>query len=291
MMNRKDFLKLVATVPIALSGMKLKAFENLAGNFSESDKMPLLFIGHGNPMNAIEDNQYRQSWQALGKKLAPPKAILCISAHWLSRGTYVTMSEHPKTIHDFGGFPEELFKQQYPVPGAVDYAKMTIEQVKSTTVHEDFEWGLDHGTWSVVMPMFPEARIPVFQLSIDYTQPPQYHYNLARELSFLRSKGVLIIGSGNIVHNLGMVKWNGGEAFDWAVAFDTFVKENIEKGDAQALIDYQKFGKAAQLAVPTNEHYLPLIYALGLRDKTDGLQFFNDTLDMGSISMRSVVFS
>lgn len=290
-MNRKDFLKLLAAAPLGLSAMKLKEFENIGSGFSESEKMPVLFVGHGSPMNAIEDNMYHQSWQALGKRLSPPKAILCISAHWLTRGTFVTMSEQPKTIHDFGGFPDALFQQQYPVPGAVDYARMTIGQVKGAAVHEDFEWGLDHGTWSVVKPMFPEAKIPVFQLSIDFTKPMQYHFDLAKELAFLRSKGVLIIGSGNIVHNLGMVKWNGGGPYDWAIEFDAFVKEKIEQGDAAALVDYHKLGTAAQMAVPTTEHYIPLIYSLGLRDKTDKLQFFNDTLDMGSLSMRSVIFS
>lgn len=271
--------------------MNLKAFENISSGFEASDKMPVLFVGHGNPMNAITDNAYHKSWQELGKKLTPPKAILCVSAHWLTRGTFVTMSEHPETIHDFGGFPDELFRQQYPVPGAVDFAKMTIDQVKYTTVHEDFQWGLDHGTWSVIKPMFPEAKIPVFQLSIDFTKPMQYHYDLAKELAFLRSKGVLIIGSGNIVHNLGMIKWDGGTPFDWAVEFDTFSKNMIETNNAQALIDYEKQGKAALMAVPTTDHYIPLIYAMGLRDKSDSLQFFNDTLDMGSLSMRSVIFS
>ncbi|MES2567045.1 MAG: 4,5-DOPA dioxygenase extradiol [Bacteroidota bacterium] len=291
-MDRKIFLKTLALLPLAGMSMKLEELNKLTKTFGRTDKMPVLFVGHGNPMNAITDNVYSQTWKSIGEKLSTPKAILCVSAHWLTNGTAVTMVEHPKTIHDFGGFPEELFAVQYPAPGAVDYAKMTIEKVTSTVVHEDFEWGLDHGAWSVLKHMYPKANIPVFQMSIDYSKPPQYHFNLAKELYALRSKGVMIVASGNVVHNLGLISWDGKiKAYDWAMEFDGLVKKSIEDNNSIPLIEYQKLGKIATLAHPTNDHYLPLMYALGLRDDADQFQFFNDTMDMGSLSMRSVIFS
>lgn len=271
--------------------MNLKEFGNTIDNQGNSDKMPVLFVGHGNPMNAITENAYRTNWELIGKRLSVPKAILCVSAHWLTNGTAVTMVEKPKTIHDFGGFPRELFAVEYPAPGAVDYAKMAISAIQSTKVHEDFEWGLDHGAWSVLRGMYPKADIPVFQMSIDYGKSPIYHYNLAKELASLRTKGVLVVASGNIVHNLGMIKWEGGDIFDWALEFDMMVKKGIEENNPTPMIEYQKMGKIATLAHPTNDHYLPLMYALGLRDATDKFEFFNDTFDLGSLSMRSVIFS
>lgn len=271
--------------------MKLNELNNITSGFTGTEKMPVLFIGHGNPMNAITDNLYSNTWKAMGEKLTTPKAILCVSAHWLTNGTSVTMADHPKTIHDFGGFPQELFNVQYPAPGAADYAKMAIESVTSKVVHEDFEWGLDHGAWSVLKNMYPKADIPVFQMSIDYAKPPQYHFNLAKEFYALRNKGVLIISSGNVVHNLGVISWDGKiKAYDWALEFDGLVKASIENNHPAALIDYQKLGKLASMAHPTNDHYLPLMYTLGLRDKADQVQFFNESMDLGSISMRSVMF-
>lgn len=255
-----------------------------------ADKMPVLFVGHGNPMNAIEDNEYSRTWAAIGKKISAPKAILCVSAHWQTKGTYVTAMPKPRTIHDFGGFPDELFNTQYPAPGSPAFAMETIKTIKKTTVHEDDEWGLDHGCWSVLKPMFPKADIPVFQLSLDYTQGPQYHYDLAKELAALRTKGVLIIGSGNIVHNLGLFTMKD-MAYDWAIEFDEKIKNLIEKKEHQPIINYSTLGKAALLSVPSNEHYLPLLYTLALQDKTDSLQFFNDKTTAGSISMRSVILS
>lgn len=249
--------------------------------------MPVLFVGHGNPMNAIEKNEYHKKWNELGSSLPAPRAILVISAHWLTRGTKVTAMERPKTIHDFGGFPDELFAQQYPAKGSPEFAKEVQKLVTKTKVQSDLEWGLDHGTWSVLLPMYPKADIPVFQLSIDHTQPPQYHYELAKELAALRKKGVLIIGSGNIVHNLGMVDW-GGKAYDWAIEFDQKIKTFMDKGDHTSIINYDKLGTIAKYAVPTNEHYLPLLYSLALQDKKDALSYFNDKCEMGSISMRSV---
>jgi len=243
--------------------------------------MPVLFVGHGNPMNAIEKNEYHNKWGELGKSLPKPKAILVVSAHWLTRGTKVTAMEKPKTIHDFGGFPKELFDAQYPVNGSPEFAKKVQSLVTKTKVQSDFEWGLDHGTWSVLLPMFPNADIPVFQLSIDYSQPPQYHYDLAKELSALRKKGVLIIGSGNIVHNLGMIEW-GGKAFDWAIEFDTKIKNFIDEKNHDGIIHYEKLGKIAQLAVPTNDHYLPLLYSLALQEKNESISYFNEKFEMGS---------
>lgn len=269
----------------------LNSFVNLFNKekFSEAI-MPVLFVGHGNPMNAIEKNEYNTSWNALGKNLPKPKAILCVSAHWLTSGTKVTAMEQPKTIHDFGGFPDELFAQQYPAKGSPEFAKETQALITKTKVQSDFEWGLDHGTWSVLLPMFPQADIPVYQLSIDYSKPPQYHYELAKELAELRKRGVLIVGSGNIVHNLRMIDWNG-KAFDWAIEFDEKIKKFIDEKNHNDIINYEKLGKLAQLAVPTNDHYLPLLYSLALQDKKDSVKYFNDKCEMGSISMRSLIIS
>ncbi len=265
----------------------LKASSQLPG---QDQKMPALFIGHGSPMNAIEDNQFHKSWAELGKSLPKPKAILCISAHWLTRGTKVTAMEQPRTIHDFGGFPETLFAQQYPAKGSKQVADETIALVKRTAVESDFEWGLDHGTWSVLLPMYPKADIPVIQLSIDYSQPPQYHYDLAKELQALRNKGVLIVGSGNIVHNLGMLDFTG-KTFDWAIEFDEKIKQFINNKNHAAIVNYQQLGKVAQFAVPTNDHYLPLLYTLALQGEKEEVNYFNEQTQMGSVSMRSLIIS
>jgi 4,5-DOPA dioxygenase extradiol len=304
-MDRKKFLRRLALLPLGMAAskanrtfskiyhpMELKDLNALSQDFGSSEKMPVLFVGHGNPMNAITINNYSNTWAQLGKTLPVPSAILCISAHWLTNGTAVTMTEKPATIHDFGGFPDELYQVQYPAPGAVDYARLAISSVASVKVHEDFKWGLDHGAWSVLKNMYPLANVPVFQMSIDYGKPPAYHFNLAKELSVLRTRGVLIVASGNVVHNLGMVSWgDSGRKFDWAIEFDNLVKTSIEANDAAPLINYEKLGRVATLAHPTNDHYLPLMYALGLRSGSDTFRFFNDSFDLGSISMRSVIFS
>jgi 4,5-DOPA dioxygenase extradiol len=287
-MNRVDFIKAGAAAFLAPYAMKLQALKNWADEQPSTDKMPVLFVGHGNPMNAIIRNEFHNTWQQLGKELPRPKAILSVSAHWLTRGTFVTAMENPKTIHDFGGFPKELFDQQYPAPGAPDLASVTMQLVKTAEVKDDYQWGLDHGTWSVLLPMYPKADIPVFQLSIDYYKPPQYHYELAQQLKELRRKGVLIIGSGNIVHNLGMVDFEGKTVFSWAQEFDEKMKGFISAGDHQGVIQYDKLGNIAKMAVPTNDHFLPLIYTLGLQDKKDEISYFNDRIDLGSVSMRSV---
>ncbi len=274
--------------------MKLHEFNNLTDTFFATDKMPMLFVGHGSPMNAIEDNEFSKRWKLLGKEIPTPTAVLCISAHWLTRGTAVTAMEHPKTIHDFGGFPKELFDVEYPAPGNVALATETKQLIHSTDVSLNHDWGLDHGTWSVVKQMYPDAKIPVLQLSIDFYKPAQYHYELAKELAALRKKGVLIIGSGNMVHNLGMVAWdkiNEPEyGFDWAIEMNKIFKKNISEGNHPAMIDYEKMGKSATLAIPTPDHYFPLIYTLGLQEKNDSVSFFNDKAVGGSLTMTSVKF-
>lgn len=266
----------------------------LMNTLAETDtKMPVLFVGHGSPMNAIEDNEFSQYWKKLASEIEKPKAVLCISAHWLTKGTFVTAMEKPKTIHDFGGFPQALFDVQYPAPGEPKIADETAKLITSTTVELDHEWGLDHGTWSVVKHMYPNADIPVLQLSIDYNQPAQYHYDLSKQLSALRKKGVLIIGSGNMVHNLGMVDWdrlNESYGFDWALEMNTIFKKKIEENDHSALIDYHNLNIAAKLAIPTPDHYYPLIYTLGLKEEKDSISFFNDKPVSGSLTMTSVKF-
>ena len=273
----------------------LKPLFEMKGGASEVGLMPVLFIGHGSPMNGIEDNAFSNTWKSLGKELPKPSAILVVSAHWLTRGSMVTAMEFPKTIHDFGGFPDDLYKVQYPAPGKPALAHSIHEMVKKTSVLEDHEWGIDHGAWTVIRHMYPKADIPVLQLSIDYSKDLQYHYDLAKELFDLRKNGVLIIGSGNMVHNLGMVAWNKLNepeyGFDWAIAMNTKFKELIQSKSDDALIQYQKLGKEARLAIPTPDHYIPLIYTLGLRSKTDTVKFFNDRAVGGSLTMTSVMFS
>lgn len=267
-----------------------KAFNHLTG-LPHSERMPAMFVGHGSPMNAIEDNKYSKKWREIGSKFTPPKAILCVSAHWMTRGiTKVTAMETPKTIHDFSRFPQALFDAQYPAPGSPEFAKLTIETVKKTHIEEDDKWGLDHGTWSVLLQMFPKANVPVYQLSLDLSQPTSYHFELAKELKSLREKGVLIIGSGNMVHNLRQLNFEN-KAYDWATEFDKKMTVNIDAQNYQGVVDYQKLGSIATSAHPTNEHFLPLLYTLGVADKKDELTYFNEGIDMGSISMRSLLFT
>lgn len=249
--------------------------------------MPVLFIGHGSPMNAIEDSEFSRAWAAVARSLPRPKAILCVSAHWETVGTHVTAMEQPRTIHDFYGFPRALYEKHYPAPGSPELARMTVETLKASHAELDSEWGLDHGAWAVLSQMYPKADVPVVQLSLDRRQAPAAHYELGRELQGLRRKGVLIIGSGNIVHNLREVVWED-TAYDWALDFDAKMKDLILSGDHQAIIDYAKLGRSARLAVPTLEHYLPLLYVLGAQDKADVVNFFADRVTLGSMSMRSV---
>ncbi|WP_202903817.1 4,5-DOPA dioxygenase extradiol [Neotamlana nanhaiensis] len=290
-MNRKDFLLTLASLPFINKSMSLNTLHKLTKSLNNTSKMPVLFLGHGSPMNAIEENEFVASFRQLGKDLVKPQAILCISAHWETRGTFVTAMDNPRTIHDFGGFPQALFDVEYPAPGSPELANETKNMVKSTTVHLDDKWGLDHGAWSVIKHLYPNADIPVIQMSIDYTKPPQYHYDLAKELYNLRHKGVLIIGSGNMVHNLRMVAWNklnSEYAYDWAIEANDKMKHWILDGNHQNLINFKSQGTAFDLAIPTPEHYLPLIYTLALKDKNEDLSIFNDKPLAGSLTMTSV---
>lgn len=269
----------------------LSAFRSFTDKLEIQDVlMPVLFIGHGSPMNGIEDNEFSQSWKKLAASMPVPKAILVVSAHWFTKGTRITAMDFPRTIHDFGGFPKALFDVQYPAPGNPVLAKETASLIKTSAVALDHDWGLDHGTWTLTRHMFPKADIPVLQLSIDYTKGPQYHYDLAKELAALRKKGVLIIGSGNMVHNLGMISWdmiNGG-GYDWAIQMNDTFKKHILSQNHQALIQYEKLGREGGLAIPTPEHYLPLIYTLALQTNKEEAVIFNDKAIGGSLTMTSV---
>ncbi len=272
--------------------MKFAIEDKRSTSADRPSKMPLLFLGHGSPMNAIEENEFVQGFRACGKKLTTPKAILCISAHWETRGTWVTAMNHPRTIHDFGGFPKELYEVQYPAPGSPELAAETKELIHTTEIELDHQWGMDHGAWSVLKHLYPKADVPVIQMSLDFTKPAPYHYDLAKELAPLRERGILIVGSGNLVHNLGKVAWdklNGAPyAYDWATEASERMKNLILDGDFQSLVQYDKQGTAFKLAIPTPEHFLPLLYILSLKDTQDPTVFFNDVPVGGSLSMTSV---
>jgi 4,5-DOPA dioxygenase extradiol len=275
--------------------MELKDINNYFSPEKETESMPVLFIGHGSPMNGIEDNEFSQKWEQLGNELPKPSAILCISAHWLTQGTFITAMPNPRTIHDFGGFPKSLYDVQYSAPGDSNLANETKLLVNKTDIGLDHEWGLDHGTWSVVRRMYPNADIPVLQLSIDYHKSAQYHYDLAQELKSLRNKGVLIIGSGNMVHNLRMIAWDKMDipefGFDWALEMNELFKKNILNHHHKELIQFENMGNMAKLAIPTPDHYFPLLYALALQNKTDQITIFNDKAVAGSLTMTSVKIS
>lgn len=249
--------------------------------------MPVLFAGHGSPMNAIEDNVFTRGWQTAAASMPKPKAILCISAHWETRGVGVCMAERPETIHDFGGFPQALFDVRYPAPGDPALAQRVAAMVRSTRVQTTPDWGLDHGAWSVLRIMYPQADVPVVQLSLDTAQPGTFHLHLARELAPLRDEGVLILGSGNIVHNLRLFNFRDPAAVDWAVRANTLLRARIEAGDVDALAGWHTLGPDVALGIPTPEHYLPLLYALGARRDGDKIHIFNDEVT-GSLSMLSV---
>ncbi|MBM3401410.1 MAG: 4,5-DOPA dioxygenase extradiol [Bacteroidetes bacterium] len=254
--------------------------------------MPVFFIGHGSPMNGIEDNEFSRRWKELAHEIAQPKAVLVISAHWLSKGTKVTAMEFPPTIHDFGGFPQALFDVQYPALGSRQVASETISLLHKVHAEADHDWGLDHGAWTVVRHMYPNANIPVLQLSIDYSKGPQYHYDLAKDLYALRKKGVLILGSGNMVHNLRMVAWDRlnepDYGFDWAYELNEKFKKLIADGNHQALINFNTISPDIKLAIPTSEHYLPLLYNLGLQRANETVSFFNHRAVGGSLTMTSL---
>ena len=267
-MNRKDFVKSLALLPLTLSP-KLESINELLKSKDSTALMPVLFLGHGSPMNAIEENEFVTGFRNVAKNI-----------------------QKPKTIHDFGGFPKELFAVQYPANGSPELAKETKELIKSTEVGLDYQWGLDHGAWSVIKHLYPKADIPVIQMSIDYTKPTKYHYELSKELAKLRQKGVLIIGSGNMVHNLRMVDWQRlneiGYGYDWALEARTKMNKFILEGNHQALINYSANGRAFDLSIPSPEHFIPLLYTVGLQEKNEKVSLFNDKALAGSLTMTSV---
>lgn len=295
-MKRRYLLKTLALLPISAVAMKLKELRLLTDELPSTKLMPVLFVGHGSPMNAIEDNEFSKQWRQMGKSIPKPAAILCISAHWETKGTFVTAMEHPRTIHDFGGFPKELFEAEYPAPGSLWLAEETKQTLQSTKVGLDESWGLDHGAWSVLKHLYPNADVPVIQMSLDINGNTDYHYNLAKELASLRKKGVLIVGSGNMVHNFQYAQVPAGGfnvhfGHDWAIEANESFKQLIDANQFQSLINFKEHSTALKLSAPTPDHYLPMIYALALRDKTDHLQFFNDAVVGGSFSMTSFILS
>ena len=249
-------------------------------------KMPVVFVGHGSPMNVVSDNDFTRSLVDLGRELARPKAIMVISAHWLTSGTFVTCDRTPKTIHDFYGFPEELYLKQYPAPGSPEVADRVIQIVKKPGISCG-DWGLDHASWLILKHMYPKADVPTFEMSLDYTKSAQYHYDWASQLAPLREEGILIIGSGNLVHNIRAAQPDiDAEPYDWAVEFDEIVKENLINRYHQNLIDYPKYGRLSSLAIPTNDHYLPMIYAIALQEQNEPITFVYEGFQHSAASMR-----
>lgn len=291
-MNRKDFLTSFGLLSFAGITMKMNTLQNMVDTFLPTEKMPILFLGHGSPMNAIEENEFVTEFRNLAQKIPTPKAIICISAHWETKGTWVTAMEKPKTIHDFGGFPKALFEVQYPALGSPTLAQEVKDTLTGIEVGLDQHWGFDHGAWSVVKHLYPKADIPMIQLSLDATKDPSYHYNLAKELTKLRHKGVLIIGSGNMVHNLKLIAWDklnsNNYSFDWAKEAQEKMKSFIADKNHQALIQYTQQGNAFRLAIPTPEHFLPLLYILGLQQANEEAILFNDKAVAGSLTMTSL---
>lgn len=291
-MKRRDFLKVASLTPLAFVMNDLQDLHKAASALPASVRMPLLFLGHGSPMNAIEENEFVEGFRQVAKGLPAPTAILCISAHWFTRGTKVASTPMPETIYDFGGFPQALYEVKYPAKGSPALAQETQKLLLPTVATLDEHWGLDHGAWSVIKHLYPEANVPVFQMSIDYTKPASYHYELAKQLASLRDKGVLIIGSGNIIHNLRLVDFanmhKDNYGYDWAVEARASINNYLQNGNYEPLIQYEKQGQAWQLAIPTPDHYFPLLYVLGLQGKGETLSLFNDKLLAGSLSMTSV---
>jgi 4,5-DOPA dioxygenase extradiol len=287
-MERKQFLKLLTLFPFIPTAMKINELENITNSFSTSEKLPLLFIGHGHPMNALFDNDFTQTLTKIGNSIEKPNAIIVVSAHWETNGTFISVNPQPKAIYDFGGFDERLFSIKYEPKGHPEFAKQLIEAAPQYNITTDNLFGLDHGAWTVLKYLYPKADVPVFQMSIDYTKPAEYHFELAKALKKMREKGILIIGSGNIVHNLGILDWQNIDAkpFDWAVEFDELVKEKLNQQDFKSLVNYQQFGKLSKLAIPSNDHYLPLMYTLGLADKTEEVKYLFEGYQYGSVSMR-----
>lgn len=291
-MHRKEFIKTSLLLSLSSCMIKVKDLKQISESLPNTERMPVLFLGHGSPMNAIEENEFVTGFRTIAQSIPKPSAILCISAHWFVNKTAVTAMEIPKQIYDFGGFPQALFDVKYTPKGSLLLVDETIKTVNKVKVEKDENWGLDHGAWTVIKHLYPNADVPVVQMSIDYTQNAAAHFEIAKELQSLRNKGVLIIGSGNIIHNLGLVDFynfnKDNYGYDWAIEARTIMNNLIEKGDFKSLTQYQTLGKAVQLAIPTPEHYLPLIYSLSLKTEKDELTLFNDKLQGGSLSMTSV---
>lgn len=291
-MHRKEFIKTSLLLSLSSCMIKVKDLKQISESLPNTERMPVLFLGHGSPMNAIEENEFVTGFRNITQSIPKPSAILCISAHWFINKTAVTAMEIPKQIYDFGGFPQALFDVKYTPKGSLLLVDETIKTVNKVKVEKDESWGLDHGAWTVIKHLYPNADVPVVQMSIDYTQNAAAHFEIAKELQSLRNKGVLIIGSGNIIHNLGLVDFynlnKDNYGYDWAIEARTIMNNLIEKGDFKSLTQYQTLGKAVQLAIPTPEHYLPLIYSLSLKTEKDELTLFNDKLQGGSLSMTSV---
>lgn len=288
-MKRRDFIFKSTLASMVL--LDLKSFANWAGSLPDVPQLsPVMFVGHGTPMNAIEDNEFTKGWKNAGQLLPRPKAILVVSAHWETKGTQVTAMKQPRTIHDFGGFPEKLFQQQYPAPGDPLLAGEIVEMVNKTKIEKDERWGLDHGTWSVLARVYPEADIPVIQLSIDETKPASWHFEMAKRLAPLRDEAVLIMGSGNLVHNLHTYSWGdpAAEPYDWAIRFETFVRKALGVADFAPLMNYESLGRDAILSAPTPDHYLPLLYVLAQHVPGEPVSFPAEGFDGGSISMLAV---
>lgn len=292
-MNRRNFIKLASVIGLSTTSAmnNLNAFTKTVSNWEDTDTtMPVIFIGHGAPLYTLDDNKYSNAWKKIGQTVPRPKAILSISAHWLTPGkTLITAAPKPPTLHDFGRIDNRLFEMQYPAPGDPNLAQEITQNISKVAVGLDHDWGFDHGTWCVLHHMFPMADIPVLQFSIDYNQGAAYHFELASQLSFLRKKGVLIIGSGNIVHNLRQLKFPETAGYDWAIEFDETAKGLMDKGDFKSLLNYEKLGRAAQLSIPTPDHYFPLIYTLGLKSEKDNISYPIEGISYGSTSMRSVL--
>lgn len=271
----------------------LNELDKMSGAFPLTSRMPVLFIGHGHPMNALFDNDFTQHLKRLGKTMMRPNAIMVVSAHWLTRGSFVSVNPRPNTIYDFGPFDDRLFQMKYEAPGHPELARAAIEYGQSFGLQEDADMGLDHGAWTVLHHLYPAADVPVFQLSIDYGKPAQHHFELAASLRKLRERGVLILASGNIVHNLRILNWDdiNAPAMDWSVAFDEVVKSRLDAGDFKPLVEYQQYGALSKLAIPTPDHYFPMIYAIGLADKSDQIHHVYEGFQYGSVSMRCFLIS
>jgi 4,5-DOPA dioxygenase extradiol len=292
-MQRRTFIKnAIIGSTIFMAGHSVNAFINESKNWENGEAvMPVLFIGHGAPLYTLDDNKYSRAWKKIADEIPMPKAIVCISAHWLTKGTFVTAMQNPKTIHDFGRIDDRLFDIAYKAPGSPELANEIAKKLTDFHVEEDHRWGFDHGCWCVARCMYPEANIPILQFSIDYHKGAQHQYDLAQHLSFLRKKGVLILCSGNIVHNLSQLKFPENSTYDWAIEFDAVSQKLIQNYDHQSLVRYQTLGTAAQLAIPTPDHYYPLLYALGLQSPKDKVSFPVEGISYGSTSMRSVLLT